>query len=314
MVRPRAHRPRRARNPRRGRADESDRGGARHGRAALRLVGPHDAAFASGLRFSRRGRRPAVARCCGPDQPVCEHDGACAGPRVLRHHCRRRRPHGELRRASVHRHRSGTTDLPAPQGIGGKARVTAAELAGLGNLPDKLGAMATAYARYWLALPKANGVPRKRDLDLGGMRIFLANFVMVERHDRAKFTWRLAGSAIRELSGVELTGTDALAARDPAQRAKGVAPYNAQLDTPCGSWGIVILQSAAGNRVPTEVMVFPLRADDGALCFLANTVDPAASAWQPGQRKATDMKLLSWPEHRFVDIGFGLPKLARRSR
>ena len=53
---------------------------------------------------------------------------------------------------------------------------------------------------------------------------------------------------------------------------------------------------------------------DEALRFLANTVDPAASAWQPGQQKSTDMKLLSWPEHRFIDIGFGLPKLARRSR
>jgi hypothetical protein len=190
--------------------------------------------------------------------------------------------------------------------------VGAADLAALGNLPDKLGAMAAAYARYWLGLPKSNGVPLKRDLDPGGMRSFLANFVMVERRDPGKFTWRLAGSAIRELSGVELTGTDALAARDPAQRAKGLAAYNAQLDTPCGSWGIVILQSAAGNRVPTEVMVFPLRADDGSLRFLANTVDPSAAAWQPGQRKSTDMKLLSWPEHRFIDIGFGLPKFPRR--
>jgi hypothetical protein len=187
-------------------------------------------------------------------------------------------------------------------------------LAGLGNLPEKLGAMAAGYARYWLGLPKTGGVPMKRDIDPGGMRNFLANFVMVERHDKLKFTWRLVGSAIRELSGVELTGADALDTRDPPQRAKGIEAYNAQLDTPCGSWGIVILQSAGGNRVPTEVMVFPLRADDGSVRFLANTVDPAASAWQPGERKTTDMKLLSWPEHRFIDIGFGLPKFARRSR
>jgi hypothetical protein len=190
----------------------------------------------------------------------------------------------------------------------------AAEFAGLGNLPDKLGTMAAAYAHYWLALPKSAGVPLKRDLDPGGMRSFIANFVMVERHDPMKFTWRLVGSAIRELSGVELTGTDALETRDPGQRAKGMAAYNAQLDTPCGSWGVVILQSAAGNRVPTEVMVFPLRADDGSMRFLANTVDFTASAWQPAHRKPTDMKLLSWPEHRFIDIGFGLPKLTRRKR
>jgi hypothetical protein len=27
-----------------------------------------------------------------------------------------------------------------------------------------------------------------------------------------------------------------------------------------------------------------------------------------------EMKLLAWPEHRFVDIGFGLPKLSRCAR
>lgn len=185
-------------------------------------------------------------------------------------------------------------------------------LAGLGNLPEKLGPMAAAYAAYWLSLPKTEGVPLKRDLDPGAMRQFVANFVIVERHDARHFTWRLAGSAIRELSGVELTGEDALAARDDVQREKGIAAYNAQLDTPCGSWGVVMLRSASGNRVPTEVMVFPLRGDDGSLRFLANTVEASQRAMAPGRTVTVEMKLLSWPEHRFVDIGFGLPKFRSR--
>lgn len=192
--------------------------------------------------------------------------------------------------------------------------MAAAELAGLGNLPDKVGAMSAAWARYWLGLPKRDGVPLKRAIDPAAMRSLVSNFIMVERHDRRKFTWRLAGSAIRDLAGVEVTGTDALGARDAEQREKGVAAYNAQLDLPCGSWGVVILRSAAGNRVPTEVMVFPLRADDGSLRFLANTVDPGAPEWEPGQRAARELKFLSWPEHRFIDIGFGLPKLGPRRR
>jgi hypothetical protein len=184
----------------------------------------------------------------------------------------------------------------------------------LGNLPERMGPLAAAYAAYWLGLPKADGVPLKRDLDPGAMRRFLANFVIVERHEPRRFTWRLAGSALRDLSGVELTGTDALEARDAEQREKGIVAYNAQLDTPCGAWGIVILRSAAGNVVPTEVMVLPLRTDEGALRFLANTVEPSSPAWRPGQRDLMEMKLLSWPEHRFIDIGFGLPKLGRRRR
>jgi hypothetical protein len=192
-----------------------------------------------------------------------------------------------------------------------RASVSRPGLAGLNNLPDKLGPMAAAYAAYWLAMPKTDGVPMKRDLDLGGMRKFVANFVIVERHDPRHFTWRLAGSAMRELSGIELTGTDALVSCDDVQREKGMAAYNAQLDTPCGSWGVVMLRSASGNLVPTEVMVFPLRSDDGALRFLANTVEPSARTLASGRARTMAMKLLAWLEHRFVDIGFGLPKLDR---
>ncbi len=191
---------------------------------------------------------------------------------------------------------------------------TAPGLYGLGNLPERLGPLAVEYAAYWLSLPKTGGVPLKRALDPGAMRKFVANFVIVERQDRRNFTWRLAGTAIRDLAGIEVTGTDALAARDAGQREKGIAAYNAQLDTPCGSWGIVMLRTAGGTLVPTEVMVFPLRADDGTARFLANTVDPGARAMVPGQVPHGDMKMMSWAEHRFVDIGFGLPKLAPATR
>ncbi|HEY7610551.1 MAG TPA: PAS domain-containing protein [Alphaproteobacteria bacterium] len=189
-----------------------------------------------------------------------------------------------------------------------------AALAGLRNLPEKLGPMAAEYAAYWLSLPKIDGVPMKRALDPGAMRNFVASFVMLERHDPRRFTWRLAGSAIREISGIELTGTDALEVRDAEQREKGIVAYNAQLDMPCGTWGIVILLSAAGNRMPTEVMTFPLRADDGSIRFLANTVEPRSPRLEPGTMALVGMKLLSWAAHRFVDIGFGLPELPRRPR
>jgi hypothetical protein len=209
---------------------------------------------------------------------------------------------------------AGLPSLRAPAGTGVRADVAVQGFSGLGNLPEKLGPLGASYAAYWLSLPRSDGVPMKRDLDPGAMRKFVANFVIVERRDRRRFTWRLAGSAIRELAGIELTGTDALGQHDDLQREKGLAAYNAQLDTPCGSWGIVMLRSAMGNLVPTEVMVFPLRADDGSLRFLANTVDPSVRAVGPGHVPMMDMKLLSWPEHRFIDIGFGLPKFERKPR
>lgn len=58
----------------------------------------------------------AVARRRRPDQSVREHDGARAGSRLLRRHCRGWRAHGEFRRAPVHRHRRGTADFPRREG------------------------------------------------------------------------------------------------------------------------------------------------------------------------------------------------------
>jgi hypothetical protein len=181
----------------------------------------------------------------------------------------------------------------------------------LGNLPERLGPLAAAYADYWLALPKIEGVPPKSALDPAAMRGFVANIVIVERHDRQRFTWRLMGSGVRDLTGTELTGKDAFVFHSPGQREKALVAYNAQLDTPCGVWGVVILRSAGGQEIATEVMVLPLRADDGTPRFLANTVEPRSPRSLVGVADLMAMKFLSWPEHRFVDLGFGLPRLPR---
>jgi len=183
---------------------------------------------------------------------------------------------------------------------------------GLTNLPPKIGAAAAAWGAYWVSMPKRDGVPMKNELDPGAMRRFVASLVMVERHAPRRFTWRLMGTAVRNLTGVELTGTDAFNFHGERQREKAIVAYNAQLDTPCGAWGMTILRGAGGFEIPVEVLVLPLRADDGALRFLANTVERLPDGRRLDSAAAVDMKLLSWPEHRFVDIGFGLPKIPRR--
>lgn len=182
---------------------------------------------------------------------------------------------------------------------------------GLGNLPAKIGEAAAGWAAYWLSLPKKDGLPLKRALDPGAMRRFVANLVMVERHGARDYKWRLMGTAVRNMTGVELTGTEAFEFHTPQQRERALVAYDAQLDTPCGVWGVTILQGAGGFEIPVEILVLPLRADDGSPRFLANTVErlPNGRRLDPGA--AVDVKLLAWPEHRFLDIGYGMPKLPR---
>ena len=184
-------------------------------------------------------------------------------------------------------------------------------LEGLGNLPAKIGAAAAAWAAYWLSLPKQDGIPFKRALDPGAMRRFVANLVMVERHGPRAYKWRLMGTAVRNMTGIELTGSEAFEFHTPEQRERALVAYDAQLDTPCGVWGITVLQGAGGFELPAEILVLPLRADDGTPRFLANTVERLPDGQRRDAKSAVDVKLLAWSEHRFLDIGAGLPKLPR---
>jgi hypothetical protein len=119
------------------------------------------------------------------------------------------------------------------------------------------------------------------------------------------------GSAVRDLTGQELTGKDAFLFHDEVQREKTRRAYNAQLDMPCGAWGIMILRSASGREIPIEVLALPLRDDGGATRFLANTIELQSAMSLIGISDPLTLRFLSWPKHRFIDIGFGLPRLGR---
>jgi hypothetical protein len=105
----------------------------------------------------------------------------------------------------------------------------------LGNLPERLGAVAARYVDYWLSLPKVKGVPARADLDPLAIREILPFFLLWELNRGHDSKWRLVGSGIRDWFGRELTGRDVIELHTEDVKPKAVAAGLAMGAQPCGA-------------------------------------------------------------------------------
>jgi hypothetical protein len=69
--------------------------------------------------------------------------------------------------------------------------------------------------RYWETLRAEKAYPRREDVDFAAIKAVMPDLVIIERdHLRKSFRYRLAGSRVCALFGMNLTGTDAFASWD----------------------------------------------------------------------------------------------------
>jgi hypothetical protein len=183
----------------------------------------------------------------------------------------------------------------------------------LGNLPERLGAVAERFLEYWLSLPKQNLVPQRAAIDPAAIREILPYFLMWEANSGHDAKWRLGGSGIREWFGRELTGRDVLEIHADAAKAKAVAAGHAMVAQPCGAWGLMTLNSPQGYGFLVEVLCLPLRDGDGRVTQFANTMERIQDRRFFDAMAAAGARMINVLEHWFIDIGAGLPIFARRS-
>jgi len=181
----------------------------------------------------------------------------------------------------------------------------------LGNLPERLGPVAERLVDYWLSLPKTGGVPARAALDPAAFRHILPNFMIWELNRGRDAKWRLVGSGIREWFGRELTGRDVLEIHTDAAKPKAVAAGLAMAAQPCGAWGLMALRSPQGYDFLVEVMCLPLRDAAEKVTLFANTMERIQERRFFDAMAAAGARMVNFVEHRFIDIGFGLPKLPR---
>jgi hypothetical protein len=181
----------------------------------------------------------------------------------------------------------------------------------LGNLPERLGPFAARLVEYWAELPKDALVPRRADLDPTAIREILPRFLMWEIKSSHDATWRLVGSGIREWFGRELTGESALGIHEESARPKVIAAGLAMAAQPCGAWGLMTLHSPQGYDFVVEVLSLPLRDARGRINLFASTMERVQDRAYFDAIAAAGARMVNFLDHRFIDIGAGLPIFPR---
>jgi hypothetical protein len=179
------------------------------------------------------------------------------------------------------------------------------------NLPESLGAVGARYVQYWETFPKIDLVPPRSALDPTAIPDLLPNLMLWELRDVHDARWRLVGSAVREWFGRELTGTDVLEIHMPAARPKAMAAGAAMAAQPCGAWGLMALRSPRGYDFLVEVTCLPLRDAAGTVTLFANTMERLRDRSYFDAMAAAGARMVNFVEHRFIDIGAGLPVFPR---
>ena len=184
----------------------------------------------------------------------------------------------------------------------------------LGNLPERLGPVAARFMDYWLTLPKRAFVPARADLEPGAFRDVLPYFMIWEINRGHDARWRLVGSGIREWFGRELTGHEVLEIHTEAAKPKAVAAGLAMAAQPCGAWGLMALRSPQGYDFLVEVICLPMRDAQGKVTLFANTMERIQDRGYFDALAASGARMVNFVEHRFIDVGAGLPAFPRGGR
>jgi hypothetical protein len=161
-------------------------------------------------------------------------------------------------------------------------------------------------AGYWQGLRAGRERPSRADIDPADIIDLLPWFYIVDCIDPAESIIRLAGTALRTLYGMELTGRRTQELTPPQFRRTRQWRIQAAATQPCGMWFLREHSFATGLVDEIETLFLPITPGLpmlGQFIGVASSTTPARE-WQ----SAYDPGILSAPGlYAFVDIGFGVP-------
>ena len=162
---------------------------------------------------------------------------------------------------------------------------------------------------YWRALPQLGGrLPLRAQIDPGALRTLLPYLQIMERLDAGTVVMRLAGTALRQLYGMEMTGRDMLDLVPPSHRPTRRWRVATAAAHPCGMVYSREQRYPSGAVDEVETLFLPLAvAGDPPEAPARQFIGLAAS--KSGRRWIAEEHgtLLAPHDFRFVDIGYGIP-------
>lgn len=148
-----------------------------------------------------------------------------------------------------------------------------------------------ALFRYWEAIRGEMSAPPRDWLDLKKIRSLVPFLFMIERRPGKSYVWRLAGTGVCELWGMELTGKPALARGERFERETVASLLDGVIDAHQPFVLRFRLKSAMGLSVAAEFVGLPLRARNGEGTYVFGVIMPFREVTRPRHDEVTGFEL-----------------------
>lgn len=172
---------------------------------------------------------------------------------------------------------------------------------------------------YWTSLRAGRVAPYKSEVTAAGVgRRLAGNTFVIERMSDGAQRFRLAGSKIYDIFGLELRGMSAAAIMDRASRAKFRELIDEVLAAPCLGAATAEAMTTDGAATPVELLLAPLRSDFDQMNRIIGVVhvygdDLADVDCAPRRCLLTKAATLSFDAEKRSDLRAPLPGFAEQA-
>jgi len=159
-------------------------------------------------------------------------------------------------------------------------------------------------------LDEGQAIPAKSDLRLPKLASILPNIIIFERLEDGDYTLRLAGTEVEDWLGRKLKDTNPLSLVPEIQRPRVRAVYDNVIDQPCGFYISEVLMLSRGKKAQVTTLKLPLTDDEGTIRYFLAVYQFSDGEYVEGQPPKTVAEHQRVDHIGYIDIGFGVPKMA----
>jgi len=145
--------------------------------------------------------------------------------------------------------------------------------------------------RYWEKLRGEMSAPARDGLNLKQIQTLVPFVFMIERGHGKAYHWRLAGTQVCELWGMELTGKPALTLGERFERETMARLLDRVIDAHQPFVVRFRLSTSMGVSIAAELVGLPLQARDGAETYVFGVIMPFREVRRARHDQAIDFEL-----------------------
>lgn len=173
-------------------------------------------------------------------------------------------------------------------------------------LPEDIRPVTQMVLDFWHSIRSENIAPHRSDLRPAAIVSILPNLMILESKGPATLNVRLAGTAVLECIGREITGANLYDFLEPYLCEKAKIMVDLLRRHPCGMLIHAHMKSRYHAQSVAEIILLPMRSRDGEISQMIGSLSSSASFEIPN---FIDNR--TFPAHfspQFIDLGAGAPQ------